>query len=546
MNSNVNVLVVIPARGGSKGIPRKNLRALAGKPLISYSIITALTCKFQPDVYVTTDDHEIASIAERLGAKIIQRDSGIAQDHTTLDPVVYDAYLQAGCSEGKQYDLVVTLQPTSPLLRSHSLDTALLRLTKEPSIDTVISACDDTHLTWRREDGVYIPNYNGRVNRQYLEPVYKETGGFLITRSSIISESNRIGKCVDLHLLQGGEGIDIDTYEDWSLCEYYLKRKKILFVVSGNKNIGLGHIYNTLIIANDILNHQVEFLVDEGSRLAYEKIESKNYVVHMQREKDIAKDVLRLAPDVVINDRLDTTEEYMAEIKSSGIKTINFEDLGAGALFADLVINAIYPEREVLPKHYFGHEYIILRDEFILTPAKPVVERVGQVLLTFGGVDPNNHTRRVIDAIYSYCRNFGIRIVVAAGFGYPYYDTLKSYPDIEIHNDSMAIAKLMSGSDIIFTSAGRTTYEVASLQVPAIVLAQNERELTHFFASSEYGFINLGLGTSVSGDEILRVFTRLVENYPTRHYMSTLMGKFDLGSGRKRVLKLINDVLEQA
>lgn len=539
------ILIVIPARGGSKGIPRKNLRALAGKPLIYYSIQTALGSRFQPDVYVSTDDSEIAAISERLGAKTIYRDASKAKDHTTLDPVVFDGYQQAREMEGKGYELIVTLQPTSPLLKGSSLDAALERLIDEPAIDTIISARDDTHLTWKYEEGRYVPNYAKRVNRQYLEPVFKETGGFLITRGYIISESNRIGPRVELHLLRGGEDIDIDTYEDWSLCEFYLKRKKILFVVSGNRQIGLGHVYNTLLIANDILSHQVEFLVDDQSQLAFDKIASKNYAVYMQTQADIVDDIQRLAPDVVINDRLDTRESYIAALKQANIKTINFEDLGAGARLADLVINAIYPEREVLPRHYFGHEYFILRDEFVLTSARPLVEQVRRVLLTFGGVDPNNYTRKVIDAIYPYCHQSGIEIAVVAGFGYSQYNTLESYSGIQIFRNSMTIAEHMSQADIIFTSAGRTTYEVASLQVPAIVLAQNERELTHFFASAEYGFLNLGLGTAVSETQILQAFVGLVENYPSRQYMSRLMAKCDLASGRKRALKLINDIVEQ-
>src|SRR5690606_27241069 len=147
-------------------------------------------------------------------------------------------------------------------------------------------------------------------------------------------------------------------------------------------------------------------------------------------------------------------------LKDSGISTINFEDLGPGARLADLVINAIYPEREVLPRHYFGHEYFILRDEFVLTPVRPPAEQVRRVLLTFGGVDPNNYTRKVIEAIHPYCRQHGIELCVVAGFGYSQYETLEPYADVQVFRNSMTIAEHMSAADIIFTSAGRTTYEV--------------------------------------------------------------------------------------
>ncbi|MCY1277500.1 3-deoxy-manno-octulosonate cytidylyltransferase [compost metagenome] len=540
----MNVLVVIPARGGSKGIPRKNLRAMAGKPLLYYSVRTGLQSKYKPDVYVSTDDDEIASIATKLGAKVIRRDPEDALDSTTLDPVIFHALQRASAVESKRYDVVVTLQPTSPLLKVASLDDAISRFECTGGPDTIISASDDTHLTWKKSGERFLPNYSARVNRQYLEPIYKETGGFLITRANSVSRTSRIGETVDLYLLHGGEEIDIDTFEDWGLCEFYLKRKKILFVVSGHQQIGLGHVYNTLLLANDILNHELEFLVDSESDLAHDVIASRNYSVHKQVCVDLVEDILLRAPDVVINDRLDTPEEYVARLKAHGLKVINFEDLGPGAALADLVVNAIYPERKILPRHYFGHHYFVLRDEFILSGPGKIRGDVGNVLLTFGGVDPNNFSYKVLSAIHDYCMECGIEINVVAGFGYNQYSSLEGFRNVRIHRNSMSIAKHMKAADVIFTSAGRTTYEVAALRVPAIVLAQNERELTHLFASAENGFLNLGLGSKVSSEEILRAFIELVENPEYRKHISSIMAGADLVSGRQRVIGLINDVVE--
>lgn len=540
----MNILVIIPARGGSKGIPRKNLRTLAGKPLIYYGIKTSLNSKYAPDVYVSSDDDEILSISKQIGAKTIKRNPKLAKDVTTLDPVIYDAYNQAVGIENKKYDLIITLQPTSPLLKSSSLDKAIEILVNNDEIETVIAATDDTHLTWKKENNQFLPNYKERVNRQYLTPVYKETGGFLITRSNVISEKNRIGNNVELHLLNDGENIDIDTYEDWNLCEYYLKRKKILFVVSGYQEIGLGHVYNTLLIANDILNHNIAFLVDSKSQLAYDKISSKNYTVYMQKNESIVEDIKLLNPDVIINDKLDTEASYITDLKSLRMKVINFEDLGTGAKEADLVINAIYPEKEILANHYFGHDYFVLRDEFILSSPRVIAKEVKNVLLTFGGVDPNNYTFKVLQSIYDYCIENGINISVVAGFGYQHYESLTAFTDIAIYKNATDISDHMKKANLIFTSAGRTTYEIASLNIPAIVLAQNERELSHFFASEEYGFTNLGLGYNIANEEILKVFSNLVSNYEVRKQISALMAKSDLHSGRNRTLKLIKNVVE--
>lgn len=541
----MNILVVIPARGGSKGIPRKNLRLLAGKPLIYYAITNALRSKFKMDVYVSSEDDEILNSAVQFGAKIHKRDSVIADDKSTLDPVIYACYLYAKEVEGKNYDYVITMQPTSPLLQTTSLDNAIQMALNNTSIETVIAAKDDTHLSWRKENEQFFPNYEKRLNRQYLTATYTETGAFFITRADVITENNRIGKNVELSILEHGQEIDIDTYEDWNLCEYHLRRKDILFVVTGNSTVGLGHVYNTLLIANDILNHKITFLVDKDSQLAYEKIAAKNYPVYIQQDENIITDIINLKPDVIINDKLDTNENYTDSLKKLNYKIINFEDLGSGAKKADLVVNAIYPEKQVLKNHFFGHEYFILRDEFIYSFQKEVKKEIKNILITFGGVDPNNYTKKVIETIHEFCNKHNITITVIAGFGYKEYNSLEKYENIKIEQNVTNISNYMLKADLIFTSAGRTTYEIASIGTPAIVMAQNERELTHFFASSEFGFLNLGLGYEVSSEELFTNFLDLLESYESRSYMNELMKKIDLKNGRKTVIKLIQNLIEE-
>ena len=540
----MNILVVIPARGGSKGIPRKNLRLLNGKPLLYYSINTALNSKFDLDVYVSSEDEEILNTSLQFGAKVHKRDISIADDKSTLDPVIYTCYKYASQIENKDYDYIITMQPTSPLLKTNSLDSAIAKSIENKEIETIIAAKDDTHLSWRKESDKFLPNYEKRLNRQYLTPTFTETGAFFITRKDIITPTNRIGKNVELYILSNGEEIDIDTYEDWNLCEYHLKRKNILFVVTGNDIVGLGHVYNTLLVANDILNHKITFLVDKDSKLAYDKISLKNYPVFIQESENILDDIKKFNPDLVINDKLDTTLEYMQGLKKLSIKTLNFEDLGEGSKIADLVINAIYPEKQIIKNHYFGHDYFILRDEFIYSETKDNKEKIEGILISFGGVDPNNYTKKVIETIYEYSMQNSIRINVVTGFGYKKYDSIDDYKNINIYKNVANISKYMLEADLIFTSAGRTTYEVASIGVPTIVLAQNDRELTHFFANSEFGFLNLGLGYNISDEEIYKNFIELIDSYENRKYMSELMLKFDLKSGRKRVNKLIQNLME--
>ena len=504
----------------------------------------ALGCRHKPDVYVSSEDEEILLVAKKCGAQTHRRDPQLADDRATLDPVIHDAYRAIASQTGKRYDLIITVQPTSPLLESATLDAAIEKMAGDASIETILSARKEAHLSWREESGRFVPNYKERVNRQYLEPYYFETGAFVVCRTSVLEEKKtRFGKKVDLALVASRETIDIDTYEDWNLCEYLLKRKTILFVVAGYDEIGLGHAYRALLIANGILNHRLLFLVDKKSGLAFEKIKESNYEVHMQKSGTLIEDVLALKPDTVINDILDTEVAYIRGLKEKGLRVINFEDLGEGARQADLVINALYPEKEKLSNHYFGHDYFCARDEFVISEFKRVSPAVRRVMVTMGGTDPNNLTAKVLEAIYPFCREKQIDVDVVLGMGYQKKDTLAGFKEAQIYQNIKSMSDFMLQADVIFTSAGRTVYEVSCIGTPAIVLAQNEREMTHFYASPEHGFVHLGLGNQVSKESILSAFKKLLNDAEGRQKNSERMLAGDLRKGKNRVLSLIQETV---
>ena len=544
MNNKPNIIVVIPARGGSKGIPRKNIRALNNKPLIYYSIKTALKSQFKPTVVVTSDDNEILEIAKKTGAQTLLRDTALAGDKITLDSVIYDAYIKTEKLSDNKFDIIITLQPTSPLLKTQSLDNAVKIMLNKPCTDCVISVKDDTHLSWTEKNGKFIPNYTERLNRQYLTPIYTETGGFFITNAKIITTADRIGKNNELYILKGGEEIDIDTYEDWNICEYYLRRKTILFNTTGFKEIGLGHIYRSLIIANDILNHKLVFLTDKKSKAGFDIIKSMNYDVRTQQEDNILTDITKINPDIVINDILDTDEKYMKGLRCISDKIINFEDCGKGSKYADIIVNALYPEEKQKKENYFsGHNYFIARDEFILSDKKKINNDVKKVLITFGGTDPNNFTLKTLNVIYNYCIKQEIEIDVIAGKGYTDYSTLQEFKKINLLKDVKNISSYMEEADIVFSSAGRTVYEIAIIGTPAIIMCQNKRETTHLFAHQENGFINLGEGTNVAENELKQVFVNLINNFEQRKKMNNLMLNTDLKKGRRRVINIISNFI---
>ena len=165
MFNNNKILVVIPAKGTSKGIPNKYIRLLNNRPLIYYAINIARKSEYVDDIVVTTDDSEIALISEKFGASVIRRSQELSGDDVPLDAVVYDAMIQKEKLAFDEYDIVITMLPTSPLLKTETLDSAIEKF-ENFGIETVISVVEDKHLSWGYDQNNqrFFPNYIERLN----------------------------------------------------------------------------------------------------------------------------------------------------------------------------------------------------------------------------------------------------------------------------------------------------------------------------------------------------------------------------------------------
>ena len=543
------IVAIIPARGGSKGIPRKNIRLLAGKPLIAYSIETASNSKYVDKVAVSTEDDEIAEIAKIYGAEVIKRPEELSRDDVPLDPVIFHAVKTIENKEKAGYDLVVTLQPTSPLLTTKTLDKAIEVIINE-KYDTLITAMDATHLYWMKKGEKFIPLYTERKNRQYLDRIYKETGALLISRREVINRKSRIDGRIFLFEMPEEESVDIDTYSDWWVAENLLKKRTIVFRVDGDNEIGLGHVYRTITLGNRmVLNHNVFFLMDENKKLGIEKVKEHNYpIVTFKEEKELFERLEEIKPDIVINDVLDTSEEYVVKLKNKGYFVVNFEDLGPGSEFADLVINALYENSYPAKNHYYGYRYVCLRDEFHIFTQKEISKEVKEVLITFGGTDPNNLTLRALKAVESL--NFkNVFVKVVLGLGYRQKEELNNYVStlkkegfrIDVKTNVKMMAREIYDADIVVTSNGRTIYEVASIGTPCISISQNEREARHLFVHNSKCIKYLGMAYNVTEGDIASAIKELVEKYEVRKRMNEQLSKFDLKKGTDRVLRMIFD-----
>lgn len=540
----LNILAVIPARGGSKGIPRKNIRLMCGKPLISYSIENALNSKFDLDVVVSTDDDEIERIALLYGAQVIKRPEELAQDNVTLDPVIYHALIKMEKRNNIIYDIVITMQPTSPLLKSSTLDNAIKYFIKN-NFDTVISGINRPYLSWTEIEGKLVPLYKERLNRQYLPKNLIETGAFFITKRKFVKENSRLGPNVSIYEVSENESIDIDSPKDWWVAEKYLSKKNILIRTDGYSEIGLGHIYRGLLLASNLIDHDVRFVLSKKSDIGLEKIRNNCYpYIIIDRNEDIINLIEKYSCDIVINDILDTDKDYILKLKQTGVRVVNFEDLGPGADFADAVINDLY-EKQKEGNHYFwGSDYYCIRDEFFLAKPKDFSHVVKEVLILFGGTDPCNLTERLLDVIISLPKDLDIKYTFILGIGYNKTDELiervkKTNLNIEVVQDVKLMTEYMAKADIAISSQGRTMFELAFMAVPTILLAQNTRELHHDFGYLKNGFINLGLGREVDDQTIRETLIWLINSPQIRYQMRKQMLSINLKNGIKRVIKII-------
>jgi CMP-N,N'-diacetyllegionaminic acid synthase len=214
----MSTLAIIPARGGSKGIPGKNLADVAGRPLISWSIRQALRARLVDRAIVTTDSEEIAAVARQWGAETpFMRPAHLATDTATTESAMFHA-LDELAKTGYEPETVVLLQPTCPVRKPGSIDAAITLL-ETVGADSVVGVREIHPFLWYRpQDARADYDYRNRPRRQDVpddERTYEETGCLYLARTAIMKETgNRIGGRIALYQMENVESIDIDAPSD--------------------------------------------------------------------------------------------------------------------------------------------------------------------------------------------------------------------------------------------------------------------------------------------------------------------------------------------
>ena len=220
-------MAIIPARGGSKGIPKKNLKFFCGKPLIVWTIKQALNTKSIDSVWVSSDSREILKISEKAGANVIVRPKSLSLDISTSE----SAWLHAlNCIEQKTnlVDIIVGLQATNPIRESADIEKAIKKFQRTNSDSLFTGSKIGNYFIWQKINKKLTSlnyNYKKRARRQDFSKQFVENGSIYVFKPKILRKlNNRLGGKIEVSLMENWKSFDIDTLDDFILCETLMKR----------------------------------------------------------------------------------------------------------------------------------------------------------------------------------------------------------------------------------------------------------------------------------------------------------------------------------
>ncbi|HIF35527.1 MAG TPA: hypothetical protein EYQ71_02510 [Candidatus Thioglobus sp.] len=530
-----NLIVLIPAIKKKVAFQDDLIKKLGGVLLIQRTINKAIELGVgKQKIHILTDSEEIRVIAERNNVRFY------------CDPKLkkieinsrgnLDKYMRQAVVKNEN---ILMLSPYSPLITVSTINQAIQVFIK--------SKYDALKPVIRHKKKLYDEGRNPGL--QVLFGENKETHliesmSFILFRSELLSNYSINTTSILPWEIKHGL-IDIESYQDWWICEKLLKRRRIVFRLIGNGEVGMGHIYRALSLAHEITDHEIIFVSEKKDTIVENKLAGYDYLLKMYNPKDIVDGIIDLNPNLVINDILSTTVEDVLPLQQKDIKFVNFEDLGYGAKMADLTINELYDSPQYNSKNtLWGHDYFFLRDEFFDAKPHCFRKKVDNILLAFGGTDQFNLSSKIYYAIRKLCLERDIKIHIVTGAGYTGYDKLQ----LEINNEPMVtltketgvISSLMEKTQLAITANGRTVYELAHMNIPAIVISQHQREETHGFASEENGFVTLGLFQNKKTElDVLKQLINLLDNEEYRRNLFNRVLKFKFNANKNKIINKI-------
>lgn len=527
----MNSLCIIPARGGSKRIPRKNIKSFLGQPIIEYSIKAALNSGLFAEVMVSTDDDEIAGIALQAGAKIpFRRSDKNADDYATTVDVVLEV-LDNYCADNQHFTSACCIYPTAPFITSKRLQSGFSLLQKG-NYDSVFPVLPFSFPIQRavkinssKRIELFQPEHQNSRS-QDLEKAYHDAGQFYWFKTAVIQTQKKLWTDNSgVLVVSEMEAQDIDTVIDWQLAElkFQLKQSKdqqsndllnnnkprVYFRADGNAKMGLGHVFRSLALAEmlaqdfhctfiirqplPILRQQILEICDELLELpTSDTLSEAKYLTTHHLESD----------DIIVLDGYHFTTDYQQVIKNTGTKVVCIDDIKSYHFVADAVINhagGLTPmdystaDDTVL---FLGLEYALLRQPFRVAAAhRQSVGNTEHLFICLGGADPKNDTL----AVLQHCEKIDaiVQIHLVLGGAYLHENALKDYLSssnlrITIHRnlDAEQMVALMQQCGTAITPPSTIAYEYLSVGGTLFlkVIADNQLNINRYFLETGLAF----------------------------------------------------------
>jgi len=513
-------LILILAMGGSQSISRHNLRLVNNKPLLYYILKKSLDSKMG-DVYVSTDSKEIQEVTRLYGGKVIPRPTSLTKNSTTLEEIINHA-LTFLIKSGQNYQKCLVVSPIFPLLKVSSIKKFFVTISG--NVKTVYGFA-------RERNSIYAIDRDINRNLTLLSKKQTKVANLLKVMAfdcKTFLNKNKFDEPIYGIEISSKEWIPINNYHDLFTIEEIIKRRKILVRVDGDRKLGLGHVYNMLTILNQFRKDDILIVMHSKRKLGDYKFKGQLYkVVYFSDRKQLEKIIEEFKPDIVMNDILNTQASYIKDIKKKGCFVVNFEDIGDGSKLADLMFSPIYDAKST-EKKKFGSSYACVRDEFRIWENNSQ-KKNHTILITFGGSDIRNMTLRTLKIIQKYeLRNFKIQVILGSGFSNTLSikklanKMIKTGFIIKLEENSSIMAKHILDSDFVFSSNGRTVFEIASLKTPFITISANPREEKHVFSRLSGGGIHLGLYSQVTDEKIKNAIKQMLNPSVRRKFINNL------------------------
>lgn len=533
------------ARKGSRDvISRQNIRLVNNKPLIFYIIKTALEFS-KAEVYVSTDSDEIKELSLMYGAKVIHRPKSLTTNSTSIKEICFHA-LKDLQRRGKNFEKCLVLHPKIPLIKLSTIRKFLNSV--EKNVDTVFGVYDVINSKL---------SYNVRNSNDLLElnPMKHETA--LLNRivsfrtKKFLKNNGKFDPPFKGIRLSKNETLSLTSYHDFGIFEQIITRKRILVRIDSTVSIGMGHVYNMLTILNNFRNEEIIIVMHKNRNLGSNKFKEhlydvKNFSTFLELEKIIED----FHPNIIFNDILNTDENYMKKLTKFNSMIVNFEDVGKGRKYTNLVFNPIFNKRKQLSKEFYGGKYACVREEFRIWKNTLLRKKVEKVIISFGGTDLKNITKKTLLLIEKN-QLTDIEFTVILGFGFRNKNKIrklvkklqKNNLKIILVESSDFLAQYIRDTDFAIISNGRTVFEVACMNVPIITVAINNREKSHSFVKEEKIGLHIDFKPSSFNHKLISKINQMLI-YKNRSQFKKNLKKLELLNGVNTVTKKINSEFE--